>query len=177
MSADQPNKPPRTPPEDPTASTSAKAIKAAISPQPDAKLAPLPENEEKPPRYRARVRAVPSIRELFWCDFPQDGHLPEFWKTRPVLIVSFKNTLSGAVTVVPCSSQEQPGNKWAHKLTTTIDGGASWAICDKPTTVAVSRLTPAKGGVKRLPEAEFDEVLKLLFQWLPKLKPPASSGS
>lgn len=175
MSADRPNKPPRTPPEDPAASTSAKAIQAAISPETDAKVPALPQSEEKPPRYKARISAAPSIRQLYWCDFPQDGHLPEFWKTRPVLIVSFKNTLSGAVTVVPCSSQEQPENRWAYKLTTTINDREGWAICDKITTVAVSRLTPTKGGMRRLPEHEFNEVLDLVFQWLPKLKLPASS--
>lgn len=176
MSLDRPNKPPRTRPEDPTASASARSIQAAISPETDGKIPALPQSEEKPPRYQARIQAAPSIRQLYWCDFPQDGHLPEFWKTRPVLIVSFKNTLSGAVTVVPCSSQEQRENKWAFKLTTTIDGKDSWAICDKPTTVAVSRLSPAKVGVKRLSEAEFDGVLKLILQWLPKLKPAASSS-
>src|SRR3546814_4416941 len=67
------------------------------------------------------VTAAPSIRQLYWCDFPQDAQLPEFWKRRPVIIVSFKNTLHGAVTVVPCSTAAQPGNKWAFPLQTTID--------------------------------------------------------
>jgi mRNA interferase MazF len=124
---------------------------------------------EKPPHVPARLKAVPAIRELFWCDFPNDAHLPEFWKRRPVLVVSFRHTLSGAVTVIPCSSQEQPGNPWAFRLTTTIDGGDSWAICDKPTTVAVSRLTLDRSGKRRLPEAEFNGVLALLMRWLPAL--------
>jgi hypothetical protein len=39
---------------------------------------------------------------------------------------------------IPCSSQDQAGNPWAYALKTTIDGKhPSWAICDKPTTVAV----------------------------------------
>ena len=122
---------------------------------------------DKPPRVAPRIRAAPKIRQLFWCDFPEDAHLPEFWKTRPVLVISFKNSLSGAVTVLPCSSQDQEGNQWACKLTTTIDGERSWAICDKPCTVAVSRLTPHKEGIKRLPEDEFNQVLDLMFQWLP----------
>jgi mRNA interferase MazF len=127
-----------------------------------------------PPRVKARLKAVPAIRELYWCDFPQDAQSPEFWKCRPVVIVSFKNTLSGAVTVIPCSSQPQPGNPWAYKLTTTIDGDDSWAICDKPTTVAVSRLSLDRTGKRRLPEAEFNGVLALLLKWLPVLPPPVA---
>lgn len=56
------------------------------------------------------------VRQLLWCDFPQDAQLPEFWKRRPVVILSHKNTLHGAVTVIPCSTQAQPGNKWAFPL-------------------------------------------------------------
>lgn len=107
-----------------------------------AKATIVTEEAEKPPRVAPKLKARPSIRQLYWCDFPQDAQLPEFWKRRPVVIVSYKNTLSGAVTVVPCSSQDQTDNEWAVRLKTTIDGGDSWAICDKLTTVAVSRLTP-----------------------------------
>lgn len=133
---------------------------------------PAAPTEITPPRVKPRVKAVPTIRQLYWCDFPEDAHLPEFWKRRPVLIVSFKNFLSGAVTVIPCSSQDQGSNKWAYSLTTTIDGSPSWAICDKPTTVAVSRLSADKSGVKRLPEDEFNAILAILFKWLPVLPPP-----
>jgi mRNA interferase MazF len=128
-----------------------------------------PRQEDKPPRIPPRLKAAPAIRQLFWCDFPEDAHLPEFWKRRPVLVVSYKNKLSGAVTVVPCSSQDQPGNKWAVKLATTIDAGDSWAICDKLTTVAVSRLSVDRDGIRRLPEAEFNGVLAVILEWLPRL--------
>lgn len=123
--------------------------------------------QEAPPRVPPKVTAAPSIRQLYWCDFPQDAHLPEFWKRRPVVILSFKNTLHGAVTVVPCSTQAQPGNKWAFPLQTTIDGRAAFAICDKLTTVAVSRLTPDKGGIVRMPVPEFDDMLRRVLAWLP----------
>jgi mRNA interferase MazF len=105
---------------------------------------------------------------MYWCDFPKDAALPEFWKRRPIIIVSFRNTLHGAATVIPCSTQAQPGNAWAFPLRTTIDGRAAWAICDKPSTVAVSRLVPDKNGIARMPEAEFDAMLNLLLGWLPK---------
>lgn len=124
---------------------------------------------EKPPRFQARLKASPRIRELVWCDFPQDAQLPEFWKKRPVIILSHRNTLSGTVTIVPCSSSEQNENPWAVKLRTTIDGSESWAICDKFSTFAVSRLSPRKEGRRRLPEDEFNLVLSKVLEWLPKL--------
>lgn len=123
-------------------------------------------HEEKPPRVEPRLKAAPKIRQLYWCDFPKDGQLPEFWKTRAVLVMSFRNTLYGTVTILPCSGQEQAGNKWAHKLGSTIDGAASWAICDKPTSVAVSRLSPDRSGIVRVPEQEFNGALTLMLKWL-----------
>jgi mRNA interferase MazF len=121
-----------------------------------------------PPRIPPKLVGAPKIRQLLWCDFPKDAQLPEFWKRRPIIVISYRNTLHGAVSVIPCSTQAQPGNKWAFPMRTTIDGRAAWAICDKLSTVAVSRLLPDKGGIERMPEAEFDEMLRVLLEWLPK---------
>jgi mRNA interferase MazF len=120
-----------------------------------------------PPRVTPRLTGAPKIRQLFWCDFPQDAQLPEFWKRRPVIVISYRNTLHGAVTVIPCSTQAQPNNKWAFPLQTTIDGRAAWAVCDKLATVAVSRLLPDKRGIARMQEAEFDAMMRLVLEWLP----------
>lgn len=120
-----------------------------------------------PPRVRPRLVSAPKIRQFYWCDFPEDAHLPEFWKTRPVVVLSYRNTLYGAVTVVPCSTQAQEGNAWAFPLPTTIDGRAAWAICDKVTTVAVSRLAPDKKGIRRMAENDFNEMLALVLKWMP----------
>jgi mRNA interferase MazF len=129
------------------------------------------EDDYCPPRVPPRLKAAPKIRQLYWCDFPKDAQLPEFWKCRAILIVSFKNTMYGAVTVIPCSSDPQKGNPWAYKQKTTVDGRKdSWAICDKPTTMAVSRLTPDKSGIKFVPEAEFNEILAIMLNWLPKVR-------
>jgi mRNA interferase MazF len=144
-------------------------IDATIKAQPDAAAA---DAIEKPPKIAPRLKSAPKIRQLYWCDFPKDAHLPEFWKRRPVIVLSFKNTLHGAVTVVPCSTQAQPDNPNALDLETTIDGRAAHAICDKVTTVAVSRLLPDKDGIKRLPEKEFNKLLELVLSWLPKLPEP-----
>lgn len=95
--------------------------------------------------------------------------MPEMWKVRPVIVVSFRNPLRGAVTVVPCTTVDQKEARWAFELTTTIDGSdRAWALCDKITTIAVSRLTPDKGGIRRLPVEEFDRLLAILFDWLPR---------
>jgi mRNA interferase MazF len=56
-------------------------------------------------------------------------------------------------------------------LRTSIDGRAAWAICDKPTTVAVSRLLPTQGVIVRMPVDEFHEMLKVVLDILPKLLP------
>lgn len=130
----------------------------------------MPHDHSPPPRFPPKVKAVPAIRQLYWCDFPRDAHMPEMWKVRPVVIVSYKNTLHGAVTVVPCTTVDQKDARFAFRLTTTIDGATdSWALCDRLTTVAVSRLVPDKGGIRRMPEEEFDRLLALLFRWLPRL--------
>jgi mRNA interferase MazF len=135
----------------------------------------MPAHEQAPPpKVAPRLVGAPKVRQLLWCDFPQDAQLPEFWKRRPVIILSYRNTLHGAVTAVPCSTQAQPGNKWAFPLQTTIDGRAAWAICDKITSVAVSRLLPDKGGIVRMPQAEFDDMMRLVLAWLPApAAPPA----
>ena len=124
-------------------------------------------NKDKPPKIEPRIKSAPKVRQFYWCNFPQDAQLPEFWKRRPVIVISYKNTLHGAVTVVPCSTQAQEGNQWAYPLRVTIDGKAAWAICDKPTTVAVSRLLPDKDGINRMPDEEFNQMLRLVLEWLP----------
>lgn len=125
------------------------------------------QEQAPPPKIAPRLIGAPKIRQLFWCDFPQDAQLPEFWKRRPVIILSYRNTLHGAVTMVPCSTQAQAGNQWAFPLRTTIDGRAAWAICDKISSIAVSRLVPDKNGIARMPEPEFDDMLRLVLEWLP----------
>jgi mRNA interferase MazF len=126
-------------------------------------------NQTAPPKIKPRLRAAPKIRQLYWCDFPKDAQLPELWKRRPVVIISKTATLYGTVVVVPCSTQPNQDPRLSCQLKTTIDGRAAWAICDKPTTVAVSRLTTAQGEIPRLSEFEFDDLLTVFFSLLPEL--------
>lgn len=129
-------------------------------------------DSDKPPRIKAQIKSAPKIKQLYWCDFPNDAHLPEFWKRRPVIIISYKrHTLTGAATIVPCSTQDQTGNPWAFELNTSMTGEQSWAICDKISTVAVSRLTADRSGIPQLQDQEFNKMLELVLNWLPKLRP------
>ena len=122
-----------------------------------------------PPRVPPRVKSAPKIRQIYWCNLPVDAELPELWKVRPAVIISYRHTLYGHVTVVPTTTIEQPDNKWAYKLTTSRDGrNASWVICDKPMTLAVSRLEPRRN-IPRITESELREILARLFDWLPKM--------
>jgi mRNA interferase MazF len=143
-----------------------------LAPKPSKRGNEMPSDEDRPPRHPPRLVSAPKIRQMFWCDFPKDAQLPEFWKLRPIIVLSYRNTLHGSVTVVPCTTKPQPDNRWALSLATSIDGRPAWAVCDKLTTVAVSRLTPAKGGMVRMPEQEFDSVMRLVLEWLPSPAAP-----
>ena len=64
----------------------------------------------KPPWVQPRIKAAPKIRQIYWCDYWKDARLPEMWKTRPVIVVSYKNTLHGPCLVVPVSTEPQDNN-------------------------------------------------------------------
>ena len=65
----------------------------------------------KPPWVPPRIKAAPKIRQIYWCDYWKDARLPEMWKTRPVIVVSYKNTLTGPCLVVPVSTEPQDNNR------------------------------------------------------------------
>ena len=125
--------------------------------------------EVEPRRMPLRIKAAPKIRAIYWCDFPEDAHFPELWKTRPVVVVSFRTSLHGAVTLLPMSTAPQDDNPWAVRIAAGVEGRLSWVICDKPATMATSRLSPIQGKVPRLPSDEFEAVLARLLDWLPKI--------
>lgn len=127
----------------------------------------MTEEEQKPPRVKPSIKFAPKIKQLYWCKFPLDAQLPEFWKNRPVVILSYNNSLTGKVSIIPCSSQDQKDNKWAIKLTKTIDGKDSWAICDNIMTIAVSRLSMAQDGIKLVSEEDMQKILYLVHKQFP----------
>jgi mRNA interferase MazF len=127
--------------------------------------------EPKPPRLEPRITAAPKIKQVYWCDFPEDAQLPEFWKTRPVIVISYKNTLYGPCLVVPTSTDPQEGNKWAYKLSVTFEGVQSWAVCNHLYTVSPSRFSQFKGKIPQVPEVDFNAILALVNKWLPQAFP------
>jgi mRNA interferase MazF len=123
-----------------------------------------------PPWVEPRIKAAPKIRQMYWCDYWKDARLPEMWKTRPVIVVSYKNTLHGPCLVVPVSTDAQEKNPWAHRLSIDIegDGVTSWAICNHPTTLSPSRFKQFNNGIPLLPNADFNQVLEKFMKWLPQ---------
>jgi mRNA interferase MazF len=124
----------------------------------------------RPPWVTPRIKAAPKIRQIYWCDYWQDARLPEMWKTRPVIVVSYKNTLHGPCLVVPVSTEPQAGNRWAYRLSVPIEGNgvSSWAVCNQPSTVSPSRFKQFNHGTPLLPKGDFNQVLERLLKWLPQ---------
>src|SRR6202043_3772071 len=110
-------------------------------------MADKEQKPEKPPWVKPRISAAPKIRQIYWCDFWQDAHLPEMWKTRPVIVVSYKNTLRGPSLVIPTTTEpDNEYNPWACKLSIKIESTPfnSWAVANQPSTVAPSRFSQFK---------------------------------
>lgn len=125
--------------------------------------------EEKPPWVKPRIVAAPKIKQIYWCDYWTDAHLPEMWKTRPIIVISHKNTLHGVSLVLPLSTEPaNEKNPWAVKLNFVIQDDQSYVICNQPSSVAASRLSQFKGKIPVLPQDEFDQVLDLFTEWIPK---------
>lgn len=124
--------------------------------------------KEQPPRIPPRVISAPKPRQVYWCDFPKDAQLPEFWKRRPVVILSAKAQLYGVVTVVPLSSKAQPDNPLALAFQSPLPGeNISWAICSHVMTIAVSRLAPPSKVIPRMDDKDFQHVLALVHSTIP----------
>ncbi|WP_308918347.1 type II toxin-antitoxin system PemK/MazF family toxin [Jannaschia sp. LMIT008] len=126
-------------------------------------------NEDKrPPRVEPKVKAAPRIRQVYWCKLPDDAQLPEFWKTRPVVVMSKKTTLRGKVTVLPMTTKAQPDNPYAHPMDSPLElGKSSWVICDHFMTVAVSRLVPHRQNIPRISQEDLEEIKRLALLSLP----------
>ena len=126
----------------------------------------------KPRRIKPRIKAVPSIRQIYWCDFELAPILPEMGKTRPAVIVSFKHTLNGHCLVLPISTdpQESASNSWGHELSIELEvGRKSYVVCNHLYTVSTARLQPIQGkSILRLGKGEFNQILTKMMAWLPK---------
>jgi mRNA interferase MazF len=135
------------------------------------------DDEPTAPAGRVVLTSAPKIRAVYWCGFWRDALRPEFYKNRPVVIVSRDNRLDGPALVVPLTTKPQGNNKWAHKLTEnpnprrpSID---SWAVCNHIYAVSCARLAQMDGGVPRMKPVDFDEVVRLMLKALPDAPPAA----
>jgi mRNA interferase MazF len=125
---------------------------------------------DAPPGLVVLVSA-PKIRAVYWCRFWHDALRPEFYKNRPVVIVSRDNRLDGPALVVPLTTKPQGTNKWAFKLTENPNPAKpaidSWAICNHIYAVSCARLAQMDGGVPRMKQQDFDEIVRLMLRALP----------
>ncbi len=127
-----------------------------------------PQPEQTPPWVQPRIKSAPKVRQIYWCDFWEDARLPEMWKTRPVVVVSYKNTLHGPCLVVPLSTKPQRDLQWAWQLSFSLDHRpTTWVVCNHLYTVAPSRLSTLPGRIPRLSPEEFDQILQKIMAWLP----------
>ena len=124
-------------------------------------------DDTPPPRVAPTIKSAPRIRQVYWCKLPEDAQLPEFWKTRPVLIMSLKSTLHGKVTVLPFSTKSQPDNPHAYPMQSPLEAKQAWVICDHMMTVAVSRLSPPSRVIPRISEADFEHIKERALTNLP----------
>ncbi|KAA6406198.1 type II toxin-antitoxin system PemK/MazF family toxin [Candidatus Tokpelaia sp.] len=131
--------------------------------------------EEKPPYKKPSLKSAPRIRQILACRFPNGAAafpngaiLPEFYKMRPVLIISKKARLDGIVTILPLTTSPQNSNPAAYKIISGITPKQSWIICNYITSVSVARLSAERRIVPYLPEGEFAQVLALMHSFLPQ---------
>lgn len=127
-----------------------------------------PQTEQLPPAVQPRIKAPPKIRQVYWCDFPRDAQLPEMWKTRPILVISYRNALHGPCLVVPLSTKPQRDKEWAWELSFSLNGKKTWVVCNHLYTIAPSRLSTFPGKIPRVSPQEFDQILQKIRVWLPR---------
>ncbi len=138
---------------------------------------PSPSDDEpEAPAGRVVLNSASKIRACYWCDFWDDALRPEFYKKRPVVVVSRDNRLDGPVMVVPLTRKAQGGDKWAYKLSENPNprkpGIDSWAVCNHVYTVSCARLEQMQGAAPRMKQADFDEVVRLMLKAMPNPPPP-----
>lgn len=123
---------------------------------------------ESPNKKTSVLKSAPKLGEVFWCSFSEENINPEFYKTRPVIVVSYKNSLHGPILVVPFSTKEQTNNAWAIEAKNVVpsDKRDSWAVCNHLYTVSCSRLIPDRGRVFRIKGDLLKSILTLVRKWI-----------
>lgn len=118
-------------------------------------------------KYPVRIKAAPKVGSLYWCSLHAEAHvhIPEFWKKRPVVVISRKNTLVGKVIVLPITTDEDNETyassiQLSHATCAKINGKRCWVVCDHPMTVATSRLDFINASPPRIEVAELAIILE-----------------
>lgn len=128
-------------------------------------------------RHPVKIKAAPKVGSLYWCTLHAEGeiHIPEFWKKRPVVVISRKNSLHGKVTVLPITTDDDnQAYENSIELSKTsrdkINRKRCWVVCDHPMTVATSRLDFVHKNPPRIEPAELAPILEkchsLLAGWV-----------
>ena len=134
------------------------------------------DEEPSAPAGRIVLASAPKRRAVYWCRFWHDALRPEFYKNRPVVVVSRDNRLDGPALVVPLTTKPQGGNKWAYKLLENPNprkpGIESWAVCNHIYAVSCARLAQMDGRVPRMKPIDFNEVVRIMLQALPDAPQP-----
>lgn len=118
-------------------------------------------------RYPIKIKAAPKVGSLYWCTLHAEAHIhiPEFWKKRPVLVISRKNTLHGKVTVLPVTTDDdnmgyENSIELSPQARDRINGKRCWVVCDHLMTVATSRLDFVHRSPPRLDPSELAPILE-----------------
>lgn len=129
-------------------------------------------------KYAVKIKAAPKVGSLYWCSLHPENviHLPDFWKKRPVVVVSRKNTLHGKVIVLPITTDDDNATyensiELSRGACNKINGKRCWVVCDHPLTVATSRLDFVDKNPPRIGKEELGSILEcchsLIAGWTP----------
>jgi mRNA interferase MazF len=120
-------------------------------------------------KYPVRIRAAPHPGSIYWCDLHPENtiHIPEFWKKRPVLVVSRRGSLNGKVICLPMTTDADNATNPAAievsaEIRALIDNKRTWVITDHPMTVATSRLDLISKTPPKVKGTEFAAILSAL---------------
>lgn len=117
-------------------------------------------------KFEVRIKAAPKPGAIYWCSLHPENtiHIPEFWKKRPVLVISKRGSLNGKVICLPMTTDDDNANNSAAieisaEIRAKIDNKRTWVITDHPMTVATSRLDMIGKTPPKVTGAEFGAIL------------------
>ncbi len=124
-------------------------------------------------KRQLRIKSSPKVRQVYWCDYPNPEYTesPEFYKRRPVVVLSRKATLYGVVTVVPLSGKPQTDTRNSLRIRSPIKGKIAWAVCNHIHTVSTRRLDVPANGICSVHDDDFRKILQKVYNNLPVLPP------